>query len=90
VSDEDPVVLPLGREFDLHTFRQNEIPLATREYLEEARRLGFLQVRIIHGKGTGYQREVVRSILSQTPFVESFGDDMNGNRGATWASLKAP
>jgi dsDNA-specific endonuclease/ATPase MutS2 len=90
VSDEEPVVLPLGREFDLHTFRQNEIPLATREYLEEARRLGFLQVRIIHGKGTGYQREVVRSILSQTPFVESFGDDMNGNRGATWAYLKAP
>ena len=90
MSDEEPVVLPLGREFDLHTFRQNEIPLATREYLEEARRLGFLPVRIIHGKGTGYQREVVRSILSQTPFVESFGDDMNGNRGATWASLKAP
>jgi len=45
-------------------------------------------VRIIHGKGSGYQREVVRGILAQTPFVESFGDDLNGNRGATWATLK--
>jgi len=88
LSDEEPVVLPLGREFDLHTFRQNEIPLATREYLEQARSLGFRQVRIIHGKGSGYQREVVRGVLAQTPFVESFGDDLNGNRGATWATLK--
>ena len=85
---EDPVVMPLGREFDLHTFRPNEIPEATREYLLEARRLGYSQVRIIHGKGTGFQRDVVRKILSETPFVTGFGDDINGNRGATWADLE--
>jgi len=81
-------VIPLGREFDLHTFRPNEIPEATAEYLLEAQRLGYREVRIIHGKGTGFQREVVRRVLAETPFVESFGDDVNGNRGATWALIR--
>ncbi|MEI8092636.1 MAG: Smr/MutS family protein [Spirochaetales bacterium] len=90
MSDEETVVLPLGREFDLHTFRQNEIPEATAEYLLEARRLGYEQVRIIHGKGTGFQRDVVRKVLEATAFVVSYGDDVNGNRGATWANLAPP
>jgi len=83
----EPELLALGREFDLHTFRPRDIPSVVAEYLLEARNLGYEQVRLIHGKGLGYQREVVRTILSQTDFVESFGDDVNGNRGATWATL---
>jgi DNA-nicking Smr family endonuclease len=80
-------VVPLGREFDLHTFQPREVKSAVEEYLLEARRLGFHQVRIIHGKGIGFQRDVVRQVLAATPFVVEFGDDVNGNRGATWASL---
>jgi dsDNA-specific endonuclease/ATPase MutS2 len=49
--------------------------------------LGFQQVRIIHGKGIGFQRDVVRQLLATTPFVVEYGDDVNGNRGATWATL---
>lgn len=88
-QDPDPVVLPLGREFDLHTFRPRDIPSVVAEYLWEARQLGYEQVRIIHGRGIGFQRDVVRKVLSETPFVVEFGDDINGNRGATWATLTA-
>jgi dsDNA-specific endonuclease/ATPase MutS2 len=86
-DSEEPFIVPLGREFDLHTFRPQEVKSAVEEYLLEARRLGFVQVRIIHGKGIGFQRDVVRKILASTDFVVEFGDDVNGNRGATWATL---
>jgi len=85
-DNTEPEVLALGRELDLHTFRPRDIPSVVEEYLLEARSLGYHQVRLIHGKGIGYQRDVVRAILAQTDFVEAFGDDIN-NRGATWATL---
>lgn len=44
------------------------------EYLREAHRKGFPVVRIIHGKGIGVQREIVRSILARTSFVEEWSD----------------
>ncbi len=84
----EPFFVPLGREFDLHTFRPQEVSSAVEEYLFEARRLGFEQVRIIHGKGIGFQRDAVRRVLATTGFVREFGDDLNGNRGATWATLR--
>lgn len=86
----EPVSFPLGREFDLHTFRPRDIPSVVEEYLREARALGYGQVRLIHGRGIGFQRDVVRQVLAKTPFVVEFGDDMNGNRGATWATLAPP
>lgn len=89
-ENTEPEVLVLGRELDLHTFRPRDIPSVVAEYLLEARTLGYEQVRLVHGKGMGYQREVVRQVLAQTDFVEAFGDDVNGNRGATWATLKRP
>jgi len=89
-GSDEPFIVPLGREFDLHTFKPQEVKSAVAEYLLEARRLGFHQVRIIHGKGIGYQRDVVRQVLAATEFVTEFGDDVNGNRGATWATLKLP
>jgi len=89
-GSEEIFVVPLGREFDLHTFRPKEVKSAVEEYLVEARKLGFRQVRIIHGKGIGFQRDVVRQLLSTTAFVVEFGDDVNGNRGATWATLLPP
>lgn len=88
MTDETPASLVLGRELDLHTFVPRDIPSVVDEYLLEARRLGYHQVRLIHGRGIGYQREVVRKILAATAFVQAFDDDVNGNRGATLVSLK--
>ena len=85
-----PVRLEITDVFDLHAIRPREVRAVVEEYLREARRKGFRSVRIIHGKGVGVQREVVRSILARTPFVEHFSDapPEAGGWGATVAHLK--
>src|SRR5712671_7669345 len=60
--------------FDLHTIPPREVKPVVEEYLREARRKGFPVVRIIHGKGIGVQREIVRSILARTSFVLDWTD----------------
>jgi dsDNA-specific endonuclease/ATPase MutS2 len=72
--DEEVVRIPIEDVLDLHTVSPRDVEPVVEEYLSEARRLGFRAVRIIHGRGIGVQRELVRKILERTPFVESFGD----------------
>ena len=81
----DPVVIEITDVFDLHTIPPREVKAVVEEYLREARRLGFPVVRIIHGKGIGVQREMVRTILSRTPFVVDWTDapPEAGGLGAT-------
>ena len=53
-------------------------------YLAEAREKGFKIVRIIHGKGIGVQREIVRSVLRETEFVKGIkSGDGFGGEGST-------
>jgi dsDNA-specific endonuclease/ATPase MutS2 len=58
-------------------------------YLEEAHKMGFRNIRIIHGRGIGVQREIVRTILARTNFVVSYGDapPEAGGWGAAIATL---
>lgn len=86
---DEPVVVPITDVFDLHTFLPKDIPSVVEEYLSEALALGFREVRIIHGKGKGVQREVVRKILAAHPLVKSFYDAPHerGGKGATIAEL---
>jgi dsDNA-specific endonuclease/ATPase MutS2 len=59
-------------------------------YLEEAHAKGWVALRIIHGRGIGVQREIVRSVLARTEFVQDFGDAAAeaGGWGATIVTLK--
>jgi dsDNA-specific endonuclease/ATPase MutS2 len=59
-------------------------------YLEEAGRLGLKALRIVHGRGIGVQRAIVRAVLERTPFVLSFGDAPleAGGWGATVVTLR--
>ena len=86
----DPVVVPITDVFDLHTFQPRDVKLVVEEYLNEAQRLGFSTVRIIHGKGIGVQREMVRKILARTPFVIDWTDapPEAGGLGATIVRLR--
>jgi dsDNA-specific endonuclease/ATPase MutS2 len=88
----EPVRLPIEPVLDLHSFLPAEVESVVQEYLEEAYRAGFEEVRIIHGRGIGVQREIVRAVLSRTPWVISFRDARpeGGGWGATVALLARP
>jgi dsDNA-specific endonuclease/ATPase MutS2 len=85
----EPVTIPITDVFDLHTIQPRDVKLVVEEYLNEARRLGFHSVRIIHGKGIGVQREMVRAILERTPWVLDWTDapPEAGGLGATIVRL---
>ena len=85
----DPVEIEITDVFDLHTIPPREVKAVVEEYLRLAHEKGFRSVRIIHGKGIGVQREMVRSILARTSFVAGWTDAPAeaGGLGATIARL---
>ena len=70
----EPVEIEITDVFDLHTIPPRDVKRVVEEYLELAREKGFPVVRIIHGKGIGVQREMVRTILARTDFVLDWTD----------------
>ena len=74
MENEEPFRIEVTDVLDLHTVPPRDVEGVVEEYLIEARRLGFNALRIIHGRGTGVQRETVRRVLARTPFVQRFGD----------------
>jgi len=87
---KEPVVLPIEDSIDLHAFSPKDIPSVVEEYIEQCFRAGIYEVRIIHGRGKGMQREIVGSILEKHPKVLSFKDAPveSGGWGATVVQLK--
>jgi dsDNA-specific endonuclease/ATPase MutS2 len=88
--DEDPVRIPITDVFDLHTVPPRDVQAVVEEYLIEARRLGLRVLRIVHGRGIGVQRELVRKVLARTEFVAGFRDAPAeaGGWGATIVDLR--
>jgi DNA-nicking Smr family endonuclease len=86
---KDPVVLPIDGVLDLHAFQPREVKDLVPEYLLECRRHGILQVRIIHGKGTGTLRRIVQNILDRHPLVLRYktADLGGGGWGSTEVDL---
>lgn len=85
-----PVPVPIEEVLDLHPFHPRDIPSVVEEYLREAAARGFQQVRLIHGRGRGFQRQVVQELLARHPLVLRFGDapPERGGWGATLVWLK--
>lgn len=81
----EPVEVEITDSIDLHSFAPSEVKAVVTAYLAEARKKGFRLVRIIHGKGIGVQREIVRKVLQHTDFVKKFktADEFSGSWGAT-------
>jgi DNA-nicking Smr family endonuclease len=91
MSDEsEPLKIPIDGILDLHTFRPQDVKNLVPEYLIACQERGILQVRIIHGKGSGILRHIVHSILAKLPIVQSFAtaDISSGSWGATIVYLK--
>jgi dsDNA-specific endonuclease/ATPase MutS2 len=87
---DEPVRIPVTDVFDLHTVPPREVKAVVEEYLAEAHRLGLKALRIIHGRGIGVQREMVRGVLGRTEFVADFRDAPGeaGGWGATIVTLR--
>ena len=90
VEDESPVEIPITDTLDLHSFQPNEIKDVAREYLLEAHARGFTQVRLIHGRGIGVQRERIRALLAELDFIADFHDAVptGGGWGSTVVLLR--
>jgi len=87
----EPVEIEITDVFDLHTIPPREAKAVVEEYLRLAHEKGFKVVRIIHGKGIGVQREMVRSLLARTSFVLDWTDapPEAGGLGATIVRLRS-
>jgi dsDNA-specific endonuclease/ATPase MutS2 len=94
-ADEDPdedaaIELPLADSIDLHAFAPRDVGSVAAAYLDQAAEAGLREVRLIHGRGIGAQREIVRAVLARHAAVERFGDagPDRGGWGATIAWLR--
>jgi DNA-nicking Smr family endonuclease len=85
-----PVEIPVDGNLDLHLFQPRDVKDLVPEYLWACRQKGVLDVRIIHGKGTGALRRTVQALLATLPEVEHVqtASEADGGWGATWVRLK--
>jgi dsDNA-specific endonuclease/ATPase MutS2 len=90
-GSEDPEVVevPITDTLDLHTFLPREVADVVRDYLDAAWEKGLRELRIVHGRGIGVQREIVRKVLERDPRVRAFHDapPEAGGWGATLVTL---
>ncbi len=88
ILNETPHPSP-GIEINLRGQRSDEAINELERYLDSAYLAGLPFVRIIHGKGTGKLRQVIREYLSQNPNVKSFqsGGHNEGGEGVTVVKL---
>ena len=86
----EAVALPLTDVLDLHSFRPEETSKVVAQYLDEARRAGLSEVRIVHGRGRGVQRAIVRRVLTEERGVAGFAEapPTVGGWGATVVRLR--
>jgi DNA-nicking Smr family endonuclease len=89
-GEGEPVELPIDGELDLHLFQPREVKALVTEYLRACQEKGVLDVRLVHGKGSGALRRGVLALLGRLPGVESFrpAAEGDGGWGATWVRLR--
>lgn len=85
----EPIQIPIDGVLDLHTFRPEEVRELLADYLECCLEAGITEIRIIHGKGKGVLRQLVRSVLDRHPAVIGYRTPSDSSAwGATVAELR--
>ena len=89
-DEEEPAVVEIEDVIDLHGFQPRDVLSVVESYLEAAHEKGFREVRLIHGRGTGFQRARVHELLASHELVERFSDapPSRGGWGATLVWLR--
>ena len=80
----EPIELPINGTLDLHTFLPRDLKTLLPDYLQECQQRGLLDVRVVHGKGTGALRRSVHAILDRSPMVDSY--QQAGEGGGGWGA----
>ena len=71
-ENDQPVEYPIDGTLDLHHFAPADTKDVVNEYIRECLKQKIYQIRIVHGKGIGVKREIVRSVLEKHPDVKKF------------------
>ena len=89
-DEPEPIEMPIDGTLDLHAFRPQDVKDLVPEWLAACRARGILEVRIVHGKGTGALRRTVEALLARSPIVVRAhpADEAGGGWGATLATLR--
>lgn len=91
VPPEKPKLPPapdVSLSLDMRGWRATDVSEKLDRYLNDAYLAGLPYVRLIHGKGTGALRQMVRDILTKHPLISSFGGGgQDGGEGVTVAHL---
>ncbi|MBW2622995.1 MAG: Smr/MutS family protein [Deltaproteobacteria bacterium] len=92
MDHDEPIEIPITDSLDLHTFRPKEVKSLLFDYFKACLEEGIVEVRVIHGKGTGRLKAGVLAFLERCELVESYSpaDEHRGGWGATMVRLKKP
>lgn len=92
MDEPETIEIPIDGTLDLHTFRPQELGELLPDYLAACRERGILQVRIVHGKGTGALRRSVHALLERSRLVADYrlAGAEAGGWGATLVELHPP
>jgi len=74
LDDESSIAIPIEDSLDLHTFAPQEVKGVVEEYLFQCHQKGLWEIRVIHGRGHGVQRNIVRGVLARSLWVVAFKD----------------
>ena len=87
--DQEAVELVIDGVLDLHAFSPKDIKYLIPDYIDECLKRNIMELRIIHGKGTGNMRRSVHALLDRNPNVRNYrlGDSNSGSWGATIVQL---
>lgn len=89
-TNDDAVKMEIDGVLDLHAFQPQQVKSLVLDYMEECKKRGIHDIRIVHGKGKGVLKEVVWSVLKECEMVDDFWQDPHypGSWGATMVRLK--
>lgn len=81
---------PIDGTLDLHQFSSKETKQILDAYIDACLERKIYQLRIVHGKGIGVQREMVQAFLRNDKRVNGFRHESGsgGGWGATVVELK--